>query len=154
MKLYCVFIFQGKTTFAKHNFPNSKLISQDILGSRERCLKEMSKQLSNGESIVIDNTNPSVESRREYIKRAFDLNVPSIISIHFTIPKQVCLHNNAYREFHHKEKSRVPMVAYNGFYSKFEKPTLDEGFTKTVEIQWNPKFNTETDKMAWEKHYI
>lgn len=39
-------------------------ISQDTLGNWQKCVAATKKLLEEGKSVVVDNTNPDVESRK------------------------------------------------------------------------------------------
>jgi bifunctional polynucleotide phosphatase/kinase len=127
-------------------------INQDSLKSKARCLSKAKQELDSGSSVVIDNTNPDPATRKEYIKIAKEYSVP-VKCVYFDVPEEICLHNNAYRELHEKDKKRVPGIAYHSFYTKFQLPCLDEGFDSVETVNWYPRFNSEQAKEAWQLFY-
>ena len=50
----------GKSSFVTHYFPSYTTINQDTLGSLPKCLKIARAALEKGESIISDNTNPTI----------------------------------------------------------------------------------------------
>lgn len=71
-------------------------VNQDILKSREKCMKIASQYLAQGKSVVVDNTNADVETRGLWVEKAKKLNVP-VRLVHFSAPKRLCEHNDAVR---------------------------------------------------------
>lgn len=59
------FLFSGKSTFARRHFlPHGYAhVNQDTLKTKEKCVKATIEALTNGKSVVVDNTNPSAEVR-------------------------------------------------------------------------------------------
>lgn len=71
-----------------------KVISRDILGSSQKCIREAKKCLeSSTRSVVIDNTNPDVESRKRFIDIAKHFDIPCRIFV-MNVSKEHALHNN------------------------------------------------------------
>ena len=60
----------GKTSYYKKHFNDYYHINQDELGTFPRVLKEIKASMENGENIVVDSTNPKLETRFEYYKFA------------------------------------------------------------------------------------
>ena len=50
-------------------------MNRDKLGSWQKCVAVMESALTAGKSVVIDNTNPDVESRRRFIEIAHKCKV-------------------------------------------------------------------------------
>lgn len=77
-----------------------------------------------GKSVVIDNTNSTLEMRNRYLSIAKQYKVPIRCFI-FDIPKEVCLHNNKQREVNtmrqHLSK-KVPSIPIHSFFKNGEKP--------------------------------
>ena len=137
----CMIIFtgypaSGKSTFYKTHLSNLKLINMDTLKSSEKCLKMTKKYLENN-SVVVDNTNPSIQCRNKYIKIAQEQNVP-VISIYFTMNYDFAQYMSGIRQIMSKGKKKaIPSLVYNIYRKKFVKPTMAEGFSDIVEI--NPE---------------
>ena len=85
----------------------------------------MLKCIENGDSFVVDNTNPTREDRKRY----FDILEDSDYEIHgyyFSSSIGDCLLRNSKRQ----GKARIPEVGVRATYSKLELPDYGEGFDK------------------------
>ena len=120
----------GKTTFARSRFGATyQYVSKDLLRNnsnparRQRQLIEAA--LQQGLSVVVDNTNPTTEERRELINlgRLYDAE---IIGYFFAVQLKQCLERNRARE----GKARVPDVAIFATLKRLIRPSYIEGFTK------------------------
>lgn len=87
----------GKSYFASNKLGHrdrTKIISRDALGSYQKCLNEAQVYLKRSEiCVVIDNTNPTVESRKRFIDLAKSMNVPVRVLLMNT-SKEHAKHNN------------------------------------------------------------
>lgn len=122
----------GKSTFCKDYFTNYTRINQDSLKTKLKCLKETRKELGLGNSVVIDNTNPSKTVRKEYIDLAKEYNVP-VRSFTFNPDKNLIAHLNIVRERETNCK-RIPDIAYRIYFSKYEKCVPEEGFQEITNV--------------------
>ena len=120
----------GKTTFARNRFGESyRYVSKDLLKNnrhparRQRQLIE--EALHQGLSVVVDNTNPTIEERKELIDLGRLYNA-EIIGYFFEIQLKQCLERNRTRE----GKARVPDIAIFATLKKLARPSYAEGFTK------------------------
>lgn len=71
-------------------------INQDLLKTRDRCLKAARAALEEGKSVAIDATNPDEATRAHWVGLARDVGV-QIRSVHFVAGKGVCRHNDVVR---------------------------------------------------------
>jgi bifunctional polynucleotide phosphatase/kinase len=142
----------GKTFFYRNYLKDYVHINQDTLKSRAVCMKKASEALDRGHSVVIDNTNPDLKSRKGYVQLARERNVP-VRCVVFEVPREICRHNNFYRVFHRDER-RTPSIAANVFFSKYEEPSVDEGYQEIIKQKWCPSFESEEEKCAWEMYYF
>lgn len=72
----------GKSTLAEQVFGNTdryKILHGDNFKTSARIIKEGTKYLQNGYSVVIDAINPSKEKRKEYIKLAKMFKVKTLV---------------------------------------------------------------------------
>lgn len=86
----------GKSYFALkqlgcHN--RLKIINRDTLGTWQKCISEAKKHLENNLSVIIDNTNPDVESRKRFIEVAKHMNVSCRVFL-MNVSKEHARHNN------------------------------------------------------------
>ncbi|KAI1156582.1 polynucleotide kinase 3 phosphatase-domain-containing protein [Nemania diffusa] len=96
--LFCGPPGAGKSTFFwTHLKPlGYERVNQDALKSRAKCFKAAKEFLDDGCSIVVDNTNPDADGRKEWIDLARKHDVP-IRCVWFKIPRALCEHNDAVR---------------------------------------------------------
>jgi predicted kinase len=120
----------GKSTFARSHFgATHQYVSKDLLGStsnqahRQRQLIEAA--LQQGLSVVVDNTNLTIEVRRELINLG-RLYEASTIGYYFAMQVKQCLERNRIRE----GRARVPDMAIFATLKRLTPPSYTEGFTK------------------------
>lgn len=97
--VFCGFPAAGKSTFAKTHFlPHGYVhINRDQLKTKEKCVAKTLEALQSGRSVVVDNTNPSVEVRALYIAAARQFGVP-VRCLQFVTALEVAQHLNMFRE--------------------------------------------------------
>ena len=139
----------GKTTFyKKHLQPQGYVhINRDILGSWQKCVTECEKGIELGKSIVIDNTNPDIDSRKRYLTVAEKHKIPARCFI-FTASIAHCKHNNRFRELNNIGNSNykpVNDIAFNAYLARFTDPDVGEGFTEVVQVNFVPDFKDKED---------
>jgi bifunctional polynucleotide phosphatase/kinase len=113
---------------------NYNIINQDKLITINKCLKEFEIMLKNNKNIIVDNTNPSIDTRNKYIKlcNEYDYNVRII---YIDIDKDLAIHRNYYRLL--KSNIYIPNIAYNIYYKKFEHPKLTEQVNEIIILKPN-----------------
>ncbi|KAI1281567.1 DNA kinase/phosphatase Pnk1 [Xylaria sp. FL0933] len=155
--LFCGPPGAGKSTFYwKHLKPlGYERVNQDTLKSRAKCFKAAAEFLEDGCSIVIDNTNPDPDGRKEWVELARKHDVP-IRCVWFKIPKALCEHNDAVRAMNKslnpEARSGLPPLAFNGYFSRLREPTVKEGFQHVLPIEF--KFRGTKDEYAiWGQYW-
>lgn len=118
----------GKSTFVREYYPTYYRINQDTLKTRPRCIKETLAAAKRHENIIIDNTNPTVANRADYIAIAQKYEYDKIICY----IKEITM--DRAKELNVRKNKKLPMIAFNVFQSKYVEPTLDEGFTEIIKI--------------------
>src|SRR5436305_5014879 len=120
----------GKSSFYQMHFASShEWVSKDRFPNnrnparRQRQLIE--EALAAGRSVVVDNTNPTVEERAELIALARSFGA-GIVGYYFESRVADCLERNRQRE----GKDRVPDVALYATRKRLCRPTLAEGFDR------------------------
>ncbi|KAG0366947.1 hypothetical protein BGZ54_004664 [Gamsiella multidivaricata] len=100
--VFCGYPASGKSSFAqKHIISTGQYdyVNQDILKTKEKCLKTVEESLRNKRAVVVDNTNPDAPTRAPYIALAKKYNVP-VRCFLFVANKDLATHNNYFRAFH------------------------------------------------------
>ena len=124
----------GKSTFYRTYFAATHaLVSKDLFrhnkrpGRRQAYLVEAA--LAAGRSVVVDNTNPTLEDRRPLIElgRAYGA---SIVGYYFDAEVEACLERNQRRE----GRARVPDVAIYATAKRLVRPAYAEGFDRLFRV--------------------
>ena len=125
----------GKSTFFHFYFAAThEHISKDQMRNnkhRGRTQAQLIEEaLQKGRSVVIDNTNPTVEVREPLIRlgRMYDAE---ITGYYFESQVKQCLERNRLRE----GKARVPDVAIYVTAKKLVRPSYNEGFDKLFSVR-------------------
>lgn len=144
----------GKSTVAREWLskaePGYMVLSNDALGGRDKTLAALRTNLKAGNSCVIDNTHADVETRKKFLEIANEFKVP-VRAFVMTTSLNHAKHNNIYREIidTSKEHAKIGEMLLNMFMSKYQAPTINEGFTEIVKINFVPKFSCEQHKQIY-----
>jgi len=152
MIIFVGFPASGKSTLAKkYLVPKGYVhVNRDTMGTQAKCLKATREGLTSLKSVVIDNTNPSSDTRADYIALAAEFSVP-VRCFRFEITEDLAKHLNYYRErLTNGEIHHVPRIGYAVYKKKLEEPQLREGFTEIRKIHFVPHFNSEEEKKLFE----
>lgn len=137
----------GKSTFFRKHFAATHLhVSKDLMRNNKNRARRQAQlieaALQAGHSVVVDNTNPTVEERASLIQlgRAYDAE---IIGYYFESLLSHSLERNQQRS----GKARVPDVAIYATIKRLQPVSYAEGFHKLfyVKIAGNCAF----DVCAW-----
>ncbi|KAI9598403.1 polynucleotide kinase 3 phosphatase-domain-containing protein [Syncephalis fuscata] len=152
----------GKTSFYRKWFApaNYVHINQDNLRTKQRCSATAKEALSNGKSVVIDNTNPAMETRRDYIQLARDHGA-KVRCFYFNTDPSLARHNNVFRAFTAPlastdaiRNSLLPDVVFHTYRGQFVEPKIEEGFDEVKTIEFIPDFTCEMAKAAWMQWHL
>ncbi|KAI5207976.1 hypothetical protein AUEXF2481DRAFT_7921 [Aureobasidium subglaciale EXF-2481] len=159
--IFCGSPGAGKSTwYQKHLNPlGYERVNQDLLKSRDRCLKVAREFLEDGKSVAVDNTNADVKAREYWTDLATSLGVP-IRCVHFTAPSKLCEHNDALRSIggqqvgmNPESRTMLPRQAFTGFAGRYQPPGLNEGFVDITNVDFEFS-GTEEQKTAWSKFWV
>ena len=139
----------GKSQFYREHLAGSyRLISLDVLKTRQREARSMEECFARRESFVVDNTNPRKEDRWRYIDAARKHNF-KVIGYYFEPDLAESLKRNEQR----LGKARVPKVAIFGILKRLQKPSMAEGFDRLFLVRSAPG-NSFVIEEAAEKNEI
>ncbi|KAK8390442.1 hypothetical protein O3P69_010254 [Scylla paramamosain] len=140
----------GKSFFCSTHLVPLGYVSanRDTIGSWQKCISLMEKSLKDGKHVVIDNTNPDLDSRKRYIEAAKKCGVPVRCFI-FATSKDHSRHNNKFREFSGEDHSKVSDMVFNMYKSKYVEPTLKEGFHDIVKVNFIPHFKNKSEEKLY-----
>jgi predicted kinase len=124
----------GKTTFYCNNFAAThQHISKDLFPNNKNKDRRQTQliitALSEGKSVVVDNTNPTTLERQPLIEIGNSHNC-KIIGYYFNLPLNLCLERNSQR----LGKAKVPEVGIYTTIKKLTRPSYDEGFHYLFEV--------------------
>ncbi|WWC98526.1 polynucleotide kinase 3'-phosphatase [Kwoniella sp. B9012] len=148
----------GKSSFfRKHFAPEGyEHINQDLLGTRDRCLRIAEQFLIAGKKVVVDNTNRNRETRAHWIRLAMKLKIP-IRLFHFLCPLELAKHNNVYRACYgppdEPTRTLLPTLAFTSYAGAFEKPSIDEGFDEIRGVNFHFE-GSEEQRRKWDMYML
>ncbi len=125
----------GKTSFYLERFSRSHAhVSLDRFGRKKnKRHKEQNlirESLAAGRPTVVDNTNPSRESRLAYFRLAAESEA-RVLGYFLAEGREECLQRNRTR----RTGERVPEVAIHSTFSILEPPSFEEGFDELYEVR-------------------
>lgn len=133
----------GKTTLSRtFEALNYKRINQDTLKTREKCIK-VAEEIIGGQrrSIVVDNTNLDVKTRKDWVALAARLGVP-IRAVYLTTPVDTAKALARYRMLCPStlasERREIPAWVIDAHFRDLQRPCLDEGFVSVEEVSFSP----------------
>jgi bifunctional polynucleotide phosphatase/kinase len=107
-------------------------INRDTLLTKTKCIKKCNELLKEGRNVVIDNTNPDINSRKNYLDLAKKYNyVCRAIVMNTSL--ELSKHNAQFRYIASRNDTdtiikKIPDIVYNIFKKKYQEPTIKEGF--------------------------
>lgn len=128
----------GKTRFYRTYFAAThRHVSKDLLPNAKqreaRQQRMIAEALARGESVVVDNTNPTAAERAAVIATA-RLHGASVVGYFFDVTTRESVARNAERI----GRSKVPNVAIFTTAKRLERPTLAEGFDQLFYVCLTP----------------
>ena len=134
----------GKTTLYQRHFNCYVHVNMDTLKTRQRCYSTVESALRTHQSVFIDNTNPSIETRAPFINLARKHSIP-IRCIRMQVDQWTCLHLDTFRSIT-RAVDPLPRVAFTSFWSKYQQPSLSEGFESIVSVPFVPQFQSKEEE--------
>lgn len=113
----------GKSTFCKSYLTGYDRINLDTLHTRNKENTAINEAFRVKHDMVIDNTNPTVQDRELYIRKAKE-NGYRVVGYFMQSKLQECIARNDQRE----GKAKVPAKAIAATSNRLEMPSYQEGF--------------------------
>lgn len=131
----------GKSSFYKEKFIDTHIrINLDMLKTRHRENILFNACLEAKQSLVIDNTNPTIEDRKRYIlpakKKGF-----KIIGYYFKSNIEECKQRNSQRN------RKIPLVGILSTKKKLQLPSYNECFDKLYYVSISENNSFEVNKI-------
>jgi predicted kinase len=126
----------GKSTFFRLYFAAThELVSKDRMRNNKNRARRQAQlieaALQAGRSVVVDNTNPTIEDRSAIIELGNTYDA-QIIGYYFESKVSDCLERNRQRE----GKDRVPDVAIYATLKRLVRPSYAEGFHQLFYVRF------------------
>lgn len=117
----------GKTTFYETNLLPRHWVhaNQDTLKTHAKVLNAVEVALSQGKSVAVDGTNPTIAKRRDFIMLAAKYRIPTMI-LYFV--------GNGYGR-NALRANKVPDIAYNMYFKNLEEPSIVHDGVPVLEIE-------------------
>jgi predicted kinase len=127
----------GKTTFYRQRFAGTHAhLSRDAMTSRAQRsrlrLDDLDRQLREGISVVVDDTNVTARDRAVIIARARAAGA-RVVGYFFDVATRAAVARNAQRT----GSARVPNVAIFTSAKRLQRPSLSEGFDELHIVRVN-----------------
>ena len=124
----------GKSTYYREHFADTHVhVSKDLMPKTKRSdavmVMQIEAALAEGKSVVVDNTNPSVDVRAPLIALG-RRHGARIIAYYFDTEVKTVLARNRLRE----DIARVPDVAIFATRKKLVPPSVEEGFDEVLVV--------------------
>jgi predicted kinase len=125
----------GKSTYFRERFAAThELVSKDLFpNNRNRNRRQaqlIEVALGVGSSVVVDNTNPTVEDRQSLIRLGREHGA-KIVGYYFESTARECVERNRLRA----GKAKVPDVAIYATAKKLVPPSYSEGFDELFRVR-------------------
>ena len=121
----------GKSTFCKQHFSDTHLrINLDMLKTRHREDIILKACIEAKQSIVVDNTNPTIENRQKYITLAKSAGF-QITGYYFQSKLKDAIERNSTRT----GKVCIPEKGIRAAYAKLQIPNFLEGFDELYYVR-------------------
>lgn len=145
----------GKSTFARGLAEQNgyKIINRDTLGTWQKCVATARQHLKCGDSLIIDNTSPDVESRARYIDLAKEHGIPCRC-FWMNCEMEQAQHNIRFRVLTDESAAEISSMVLRIHKGKFVEPTVEEGFQRVVRVNFQPKFADEKHEKLYKMYLI
>jgi predicted kinase len=133
--IFCGIQASGKTTFFKEKFFKTHVrTSLDLFNTRRKQNIFLETCLLTQQRFVVDNTNPTQEERRAFIRKAKEYKFTTAAYYFISTVAEAIARNK-----NRNGKEFVPPPGIGGTFKRLQPPEFSEGFDKifTVKIEEN-----------------
>lgn len=145
--ILCGIPASGKSTFHRTFLDNLgyEYVSRDELKTKEKCIKDLKKFLSENKNCVIDNTNIDDAARKVWVNIAQEFSAVPILFL-FDVSVEHAIHNNTFRKL--SDKGTVTELLIRSMNKVFFQPTMKENFKAIYKISFHTNFgDAELEKL-------
>ena len=146
----------GKTEFVRKYILDYGYvhINQDVCKTKDRCLSEATEAIKSGQSVIIDNTNPDIASRKPYIDVALKNSYKHIRCIILDTSIELAKHlNNTRHVYSGGLIPKINNIVYHIYKKKYSEPSTKESFDliEHVNFSFDP---TKLDDPIWKRIFM
>ncbi|XP_065082814.1 uncharacterized protein F21D5.5 [Ochlerotatus camptorhynchus] len=128
-------------------------INRDTLGSWQKCTSLLESSLRSGKRAVVDNTNPDADSRKRFVDIARKMKVPCRC-FKMSVTYKQAKHNNTFRELTDRTHASINDMVFNMYKSKYQEPSLEEGFEEIVKVNFLPRFDSDANEKLYKLYLL
>jgi predicted kinase len=138
----------GKTTLYRHRFAAThELVSMDLHPNvRKKAVRletDLRRALQGGRSVVVDNTNPTIDVRASLIRLAREYGA-TVVCYYVEATTREAVARNSKRD----AKARIPNVGIFATAKRLQPPTLAEGFDRLYRARMRQDGSFEIEQLA------
>jgi len=112
-------------------------VNRDTLGTIPKCISKAKEYLAQGKSVIVDNTNLDLNSRKPFLDLAKTLSIPVRALVMETTPAN-SLHNEMFRQLTGSSHEKINTMVFNMMKKKYVEPSVSEGFVEVLKIPFVP----------------
>jgi bifunctional polynucleotide phosphatase/kinase len=132
----------GKSTLAQllHKMiKDSVIVNQDVLKTKQNCIKTATAAIQAGKTVILDKTNPSDAARSQF---AALVDADELLYCHMAVSRDLANHLNIVRNRIDPHAMPVPEISYAKYYKSFEKPNAN-----VCRYDFIPEFKSKLHKL-------
>lgn len=139
----------GKTKLANELASKYKyfVVNRDTMKTWQKCVETAKIYLKQKKNVVVDNTNYDVPSRKRYVDLAKSQGV-DCRCFYFVCDIAQASHHCKFRILDGTDSlhEEVGTMVLRMLKSKFQEPSLEEGFSSIVKVNFVPQFDNEAQR--------
>ncbi|XP_017780392.1 PREDICTED: bifunctional polynucleotide phosphatase/kinase [Nicrophorus vespilloides] len=145
----------GKSTFCKKVLipAGYVYVNRDTLKTAQACLNAVKKALQEKKSVVVDNTNPSEEARKQFVLCAKNFKVPCRAFV-MDVNTDMARHNNKFRQFTENTHQQVNDIIIYTYFKNFVQPEKKEGIDEIKKIEFKLDFENSDVGKYYRKFFL
>lgn len=126
------------------------IVNRDTLKTWQKCVENAKILLKRKQSVIVDNTNGDVQSRKRFCDLAKSFGADSRCFL-FNCTLEQAAHNCKYRVIIGTDEahSDIGRMVLNSYKKRFQEPTLEEGFSSIVKVNFVPQFDCSEHKRIY-----
>ncbi|XP_053609861.1 uncharacterized protein F21D5.5 [Plodia interpunctella] len=128
-------------------------VCRDVIGTWQKCAAEAKLLLQSGKSVIVDSTNPDVESRARWVSLSKEMKVECRCA-KMAVTKTHAQHNNKFRELMRINHVPVNDIVFHTYKNKYTDPTPSEGFKEVIEVQFSSDFEDKTAEDLYKMYLL